>query len=127
MYTFHKDERLCNKKIISSLYSSENKLLVFPLSAHWMLTEQGQSSRLQVLIVAPKKKLHHAIDRNRTKRVMRECYRLRKHLLYDILEQNNLNMALSINYIHNTLPDYHLLENSFDKLIEAISEDLSND
>ncbi len=93
MYTFRKDERLCNKKIIGDLYASDNRLLVYPLSVHWLITEQKHPCRLQVLIVAPKKKLHHAVDRNRTKRLMRECYRHRKHLLLETLEQKNLSMA----------------------------------
>ena len=124
MYTFRKDERLCNKKIIGDLYASDNRLLVYPLSVHWLITEQKHPCRLQVLIVAPKKKLHHAVDRNRTKRLVRECYRHRKHLLLETLEQKNLSMALSINYIHNAMPDYHQLEHTFDKLLEKIIEEL---
>ena len=95
MYTFRKDERLCNKKIIGDLYASDNRLLVYPLSVHWLITEQKHPCRLQVLIVAPKKKLHHAVDRNRTKRLMRECYRHRKHLLLETLEQKNLSTQIA--------------------------------
>lgn len=127
MYTFRKAERLCNKKTISDLYNSQDKALVYPLSVHWLLLENNRPSRLQVLIVAPKKKLHNAVDRNRTKRLIRECYRHRKHLIVEALEQRNLTMALSINYIHNSLPDYHQLEHTFDKLIATILEGLPND
>ena len=127
MYTFHKTERLCNKKTISDLYTSQNRSLIFPLSAHWLFVGQDRPSRLQVLLVAPKKKLHNAVDRNRTKRLMRECYRHRTHLLLEALEQRNLSMALSINYIHSTLPDFHHLEHTFDKLITAILEEMPND
>ena len=127
MYNFRKTERLCSKKIISDLYTSQNKSLIFPLSAHWLFLEENHHCKLQVLIVAPKKKLHHAVDRNRTKRLIRECYRLRKHLIIDALEQRGLAMALSINYIHNSLPDYHQLEQTFDKLFATILEELPND
>ena len=128
MPTFTKKERLCNKKTISALYASNKKLLVFPLSVHWLTLSNGQQpSPLQVIIVAPKKKLHNAVDRNRTKRLIRECYRTRKQQLIDILQQKNLQMSLSINYIHSTPPDFKHLQHTFDKLFENLTNELSND
>jgi ribonuclease P protein component len=128
MHTFKKNERLCNKKTISILYTSGKRMLTFPLSIHWLiLPPDKQPSPLQVLIVAPKKKLHHAVDRNRTKRLIRECYRTRKHQLAQILEQQGQAMALSINYIHTTPPDFDHLQHTFDKLFASLTKELTND
>lgn len=128
MPTFTKKERLCNKKTISELYASNKKLLVYPLSVHWLVQPNGQQpSPLQVVIVAPKKKLHNAVDRNRTKRLIRECYRTRKQQIADILQQRGMQLALSINYIHNTPPDFKHLQHTFDKLFESLTNELSND
>lgn len=128
MPTFTKKERLCNKKTISELYASNNKLLVYPLSVHWLVLPNGQQpSPLQVVIVAPKKKLHNAVDRNRTKRLIRECYRTRKQQIADILQQRGMQLALSINYIHTTPPDFKHLQHTFDKLFESLTNELSND
>jgi len=128
MFTLTKKERLCSKETIERLYSSPHKTLVFPLSVHWLETDYTkQPSRLQVLIVAPKKKLHHAVDRNRTKRLMRECYRKRKGLLLESLEGKDKAYALSINYIDDKVPDFHRLELSFDKLFETLKEKMAND
>lgn len=126
MYSFKKSERLCNKSIINSLYASDKRLIEYPLSAHWLILDQNSNpDRLQVLIVVPKRKLHHAVDRNRTKRLMRECYRHRKERLLNALENCNTNMALGINYLHNATPDFHRLENSFDKLFDNIINELA--
>lgn len=128
MPTFTKKERLCNKKTISELYASNKKLLVYPLSVHWLVLPNGQQpSPLQVVIVAPKKKLHNAVDRNRTKRLIRECYRTRKQQIADILQQRGMQLALSINYIHTTPPDFKHLQHTFDKLFESLTNELSND
>ena len=128
MYTFKKKERLCSKKTIGDLYASKTKMLAFPLSVHWIMVQpETQPCRLQVLFVAPKKKLHHAVDRNRTKRLMRECYRTRKHLLLEQLEQRNLAMVLGINYIHTTPPDFNHLQRVFDRLIDNLLQELAND
>ena len=126
MHTFKKSERLCNKKTISTLYTSDKRMLTFPLSVHWLLTApEQQASPVQVLIVAPKKKLHHAVDRNRTKRLMRECYRTRKQQLCDLLQQRGQAMVLSINYIHTTPPDFNHLQHTFDKLFASLIQELS--
>lgn len=128
MHTFKKKERLCNKKTISNLYASDKRMLTFPLSVHWMLLpSNAQPSPLQVLIVAPKKKMHNAVDRNRTKRMMRECYRTRKQSLIDALAQRHQAMALSFNYIHTSPPDFHHLGRTFDRIIESLTAQINND
>ncbi|MCR5192809.1 MAG: ribonuclease P protein component [Bacteroidales bacterium] len=126
MFTFSKNERLCSQNIIERLYASRLRTLVFPISAHWLFVEENEApARLQVVIVAPKKKLHHAVDRNRTKRLMRECYRLRKGALIETLEKEHKAMALSLNYIHTDTPDYWKLSASFDKLIAELTKQIT--
>lgn len=99
--------------------------MVFPLSIHWTFVENGVlPCRLQTVIVAPKKKLHHAVDRNRAKRLMRECYRLRKQQLIDILEQQDKSLILGINYIHNEVMSFQQLSNRFDKLLPLLINQL---
>lgn len=128
MHTFSKKERLCHRPTIERLYASRKKMLVFPLSVHWMTVEpRAGASRLQVLIVAPKKKLRHAVDRNRTKRIMRECYRTRKHKLLSMLEEQDRAAVVSINYISDSLPDFHKMEVSFDRMTEKLINEMLHD
>ena len=126
--TFSKEERLCNQTVIQHLYKSSGKTLVYPLSVHWIETQPCSGyAPLQVLIVVPKKKLHHAVDRNRMKRLIRECWRRRKNTLRDCLGEQNRSMAVSINYIHPATMDYHKLSQAFDKLMPRLLELTNND
>lgn len=100
--------------------------MVFPLSIHWLMTDNTQPCRLQVVIVAPKKKLHHAVDRNRAKRLMRECYRMRKGRLLEYLERRDMSMVIGINYIHNEILDYHQLAYRFDKVFDTLINHLES-
>lgn len=125
MFTFSKHERLCNKETIAQLYASPLRTLAFPLSVHWKYTDPSNSKqRLQVVIVAPKKKLHHAVDRNRTKRIVRECYRTRKPRLLAALESENKALVISINYILDKTPDFHKTEAVMDRIINEIVSDI---
>ena len=76
------------------------------------------------MIVAPKRRFRHAVDRNRVKRLTRECYRMRKHLLYDLLAQNGLRIALALVYVGNEIMTYQQLERKMDKLVEALGADI---
>lgn len=96
--------------------------MVFPYSVSWMLLPHDQKvpAPAQVLITTSKRKFHHAVDRNRVKRLTRECYRLRKPQFYDFLQERQLSIALSFNYIHNEIMDYETLSHKFDKLIAQL-------
>ena len=48
--------------------------------------QEGQEP-VEVLVSVPKKYLHHAVDRNRVKRQVREAYRLQKDKLLTCLPQ----------------------------------------
>ena len=87
-------------------------------------TQKLSHSATQVMIVAPKRKFHHAVDRNRVRRLTRECYRLRKHALYDFLQQHGLTLVFSMVYIHNEIMSYDQLGHKMDKLLAALQKDI---
>ena len=114
-FTFSKQERLCGRDAIETLFHEGHRLMAFPYSVSWMEVSRQQVPA-QVLITTSKRKFHHAVDRNRVKRLTRECYRLRKPQFYDFLQERQLSIALSFNYIHNEIMDYETLSHKFDKL-----------
>lgn len=126
-FTFKKEERLCSRQLIDRLYAEGHRLMAFPYSVQWMTLESGEPlshPATQVMIVAPKRKFHHAVDRNRVRRLTRECYRLRKHALYDFLQQHSLTLVFSMVYIHNEIMSYDQLGHKMDKLLAALQKDI---
>lgn len=93
-FRFRKSERLCSKKLIQQLFSPQGRsLAAYPLRVVWMPVEPGREARVQMMVSVSKRKLHHAVDRNRAKRLVREAYRLNKHLLLDPLGDRCLAIA----------------------------------
>lgn len=89
--TFGKRERMVSLKLIESLFGGgcSQSVAAFPLRAVYMLAErQPDDAPVQLLISVPKKRFHHAVDRNRVKRQVREVYRLHKGFLYDAVPAN---------------------------------------
>jgi ribonuclease P protein component len=121
--TFGKEERLCSRKLIDRLYAEGHRLMAYPFSVQWIATDGP--APCQVMIVAPKRRFHHAVDRNRVRRLTRECWRRRKPALYDFLQQHNLCIALSLVYVHNEIMTYEQLSRKADKLMAALEHDIA--
>ena len=86
--TFRKRERIVSEKLMEELFSGGNShaLTAFPLRAVYLQKDRNAGDELvQVLVSVPKKRLRHAVDRNRVKRQVRESYRLNKQALLSML------------------------------------------
>lgn len=83
-FTFPKSEHLCLKKDIEGLFSHGSRSqTVYPLRATFRLgKDEGEGPKVRALVSVAKRRLRHAVDRNRAKRQVREAYRLQKHLLW---------------------------------------------
>jgi ribonuclease P protein component len=125
MYTFKKEERLCNKRLIDGLFHSGSSFLCYPFKVSWKLTDAG-SSPAQVVFGVPKKRYKHAVDRNLIKRRTREAYRLHKQqFLYDYLISSNKHLALSLVYVGTTIADYDFIEKKMLKLFVQLCEQMA--
>src|SRR5471030_2413656 len=99
MYTFKKEERLCNKKLIDELFHNGSSFLCYPFKASWLIIDEPRQIPAQILFSVSKKRFKRAVDRNLVKRRMREAYRLNKQQqLYDLLNSAGKKIALSVGY-----------------------------
>ena len=126
-YTFTKSERLCSKRLIEHLFDKGQRFVAFPFSVYWCVVSNDTiPGNAQVLINVSKRKFKRAVDRNRTKRVIRECYRLHKYDLYNLLEAKNYKILLSLNYIQNKKRDYASMEEKYIKMLETLLVAINN-
>lgn len=121
-YTFGKEERLCSRSLMDRLYADGHRFLAFPFSVQWLAVEGTQPC--QIMIVAPKRRFRHAVDRNHVRRLTRECWRLRKPDFYTFLQEHNLCIVLSLVYVHNEIMSHDQLGHKMDKLIELLRQDI---
>jgi ribonuclease P protein component len=126
MYTFTKEERLCNKKLIDALFHNGSSFLCYPFKASWLLTEEPQKFPAQILFAVSKKRFKRAVDRNLIKRRMREAYRQHKQLqLYDALTKAEKKIVLSVGYIGKEISPYNFTEKKMLKLLTQLCTEIA--
>ena len=126
MYTFKKEERLCNKRLLEQLFSSGSSFLCYPFRVSWLLASVAQPAVVQVVFAVAKKRFKRAVDRNLIKRRTREAYRLHKgELIYKPLQDHHLQIILSINYIGKEINDFTLMDKKMVKLLNQLSEQIN--
>ena len=127
-HTFAKAERLCSQKLIDDVYANGHRLLVFPFSVRWSAAAPVEGRPpVQVLLTVSKRRFKHAVDRNRVKRLMRECFRLNKAELHAALTSRGRQLRLTVGYVHSELPEFHTLQERWRKLVATLVRALDAD
>ena len=120
LYNLGKTERARNKKVVQDLFAkSALNLTCHGFRFSYIFLEK-QPAVCQVLFISSRKKQKTAVLRNRRKRLLRELYRLNKLPLVSYLEQNELFIALSLNFVGADELDFHLHTPKFKTAIQQL-------
>lgn len=115
--TFPKSEKLCGTATIDHLYQNGKRFVVWPMRVTYLRINEAPT---QILIWAPKALFKHAVDRNYLRRLMREAYRLNKHILLESGKQ----YQLAINYIDKEKHDFSVINKSMNKVIKRLADEV---
>ena len=90
-FTYPKTEKLKSKITIGLLFTEGKSVSKYPLRLVYKSGDYNNSGvpgkKIKMGVSVSKKNFKKAVDRNYFKRVLRETYRLNKHLLIDNLDQ----------------------------------------
>ncbi len=90
-FTYPKTEKLKSKITIDLLFSKGKSVSKYPLRLVFVESDYGipedSEQKIKMGVSVSKKYFKHAVDRNYFKRVLRETYRLNKHLMVDHLDK----------------------------------------
>jgi ribonuclease P protein component len=97
-FTFSKEEKLTGKTSIDQLFNEGKSINLFPFRIYYKLVDTPHEPAARLLIAIPKKKVKHAVDRNRLRRLVREAYRLNKTGFFTWLESKSFRLHFALIY-----------------------------
>lgn len=145
MPTFHKAEHITSRKEVECLFERDHNSSVqaWPLRAVYRYPKDSFVSKsgcivsksdcvvpksgcaattppAKVLISVAKKRLRHAVDRNRAKRQTREAYRLHKQPLVDALAAKGVQMHVAFVWLATEPVQTAVLFNAMSRIVSTI-------
>ncbi|RZF59407.1 ribonuclease P protein component [Sphingobacterium corticibacterium] len=124
-YTFTKEERLCSKRLIESLFRNGSSFVVYPYRVVWLYTPPIQQNIIpaQSIISVSKRRFRKAVDRNALKRRIRETYRLQKSDLYKFLQEHSLHLLVAFQYVGKEKEPYAMLYQRMGKVLAKLKDE----
>lgn len=92
-FNYPKNEKLKSRTTIKTLFTKGKSVSKFPLRLVY-IDNLNSTEKIQIGVSVSKRYFKKAVDRNRYKRLLRESYRLNKHLLQDKIENKMAFMLL---------------------------------
>jgi len=124
-FSFPKKEKLCSQKVISDLFSTGRSFIRYPFRVVLLTLEEPQDVPAKVLISVSKRRFKRAYKRNLIKRRIREAYRLNKHLLFPLLEKNNVYIAVAFVYLPTEIKTFREIEDAMKNTLKDLVRRLS--
>ncbi len=123
-FSYPKKEKLKSRTVIDLIFTKGKSVSKYPLRLAFIEIEnKSDIPTINFGVSVSKKYFKKAVDRNYIKRVLRECYRLNKHLIQDNAQKSYAMMLL---YQSKELANFHEINAKavllFEKFISATAK-----
>ena len=121
-YSYNKNEKLKSRKMLNQLFAEGKSFSVFPVKVFFLPMHFANNRPINAGVGVSARNFKKAVDRNRIKRLLRECYRLNKLSLHTTITGKNKPMAVFFLYIGKDMPDYTILNEKMKAVLNKLEE-----
>ena len=118
-----KYERICKENDIKALFDRGMGVSVYPYRVVYLFHhDESRPVTVRVLVSVSKKRFHHAVNRNRVKRLMRESWRRNKVPLYEICQRDNISVDVALVYTATVIHNFEVMMKKTEKAVQEIGK-----
>ncbi len=118
-FSYNKKEKLKSRKQLQQIFSTGKTFSIFPLKVFYQSVNE-QDNIIKTGVGVSSKNFKKAVDRNRIKRLLRECYRTQKLPLHNYLLNSKKKFAIFILYIDKVMPEYDLINQKMLQVLQKL-------
>lgn len=126
--TFHKSERLSSLIAIDRLFNGGSRSFsAFPIRIVYRLEEMKNTdtSNVEILVTVSKRHFHHAVQRNRVKRQIREAYRANRTALKEAIVAAQKRILIAFIWQDDKLWESQEINERVQKLLDRVAEKIN--
>ncbi|MCK7558145.1 ribonuclease P protein component [Chitinophaga sedimenti] len=113
---------------METLFRNGKAFSVFPYRVIYMPTQLPVNKYpVQAGFTVSSRNFPHAVDRNRIKRLSRECYRMQKQALYDAVKARDKQVAVFFIYTDKKIADLATLRHKFSVILNRLQKEIAAD
>ena len=117
-YGFSKQERLCKRDDFQIVLTKGKSVYSYPFRCVYVWKESSSFS-VKVAVSVSRRRFKHAVDRNKIKRLVRESYRLNKHILYQHYVDCNKSLDILVIYTDTKIHPFPFIQK---KIVSVINK-----
>lgn len=121
-HTFSSYERIKSSQSVREVLDADLSLWTFPIKCYYRFYDSAIKKCNQLAVIVPKRRFHHAVDRNRIKRLMRESYRLQKQILQT---PDNVRVCMCWIYQGKEIPDFETVRKTVSSILIKLSHKIN--
>ena len=124
LFSLNASERLKSRKLMERVFKTGTRWHKFPFRVSFLIENETGDSLIKFGCSAPIRNFKKAVDRNRVKRLMKEAFRLEKHLLVESLKDKNARLIVFVIFTAPGLPKFETIKTSMNELVLKLKDEI---
>ena len=124
LFTLNASERLKSRKLMERVFKNGTRWNKFPFRVSFLIDNDTEDGFIKFGCSAPTRNFKKAVDRNRVKRLMKEAFRLEKHLLVECLKDKNARLIIFVIFTAPGLPKFETIKTSMNELVLKLRDEI---
>ena len=121
-----KSQRIYQKKAVQSLFEEGKGFSLYPFRVVVRIydAENQKDAVPRILVSVSKKRFHHAVKRNKVRRLVREGWRKNKAVILTACQTANKTIDVAFIYTATIILQYNEIDDKIKKVVERLLERL---